>query len=145
MPDTGIRAMSAMACFDIGWNRLTGTFPGGGLQAMRAVDFFVIFWNTFTGTLPDGSPQTPLSKFFVDHNHFAGTVPALLRSLNGFGSLDLTQNYFEGSIPMWLNAETTFIGHNRLAGSIPPQLLGGGWALEQKWVVASGLVRKPFV
>eukprot|EP00971_Amphidinium_carterae_P284676 5651992-Amphidinium_carterae.1 len=131
--------MRAATRFEVQKNSFTGALPLSGIRAMMAVTVFAICFNRLTGTIPGHPFATAGSDLLINNNCFAGTVPAAFKGLSLVLTLDLSQNYFEGSIPAWLQAQAILISHTLLAGSIPQQALAGSSPV-QKWVVADASV-----
>eukprot|EP00971_Amphidinium_carterae_P264993 5256804-Amphidinium_carterae.1 len=77
--------------------------------------------------------MTALSSFMIERNSFTGVLPdGGIRAMTNAKLVELSHNYFEGTIPTALEANAVFIDHNLLEGTIPQQLFVGRDPA-QKW------------
>eukprot|EP00971_Amphidinium_carterae_P217311 4314113-Amphidinium_carterae.1 len=112
LPEGGMCALRAVYFFAIYTNNFAGVLPAGGVAAMRRVRYVGMASNSFTGSLPGHSIGRSISDIVLDHNQFAGTLPAAFRGCLHLVVLQMCHNYLEGSIPTWLNAPIADISHN---------------------------------
>eukprot|EP00971_Amphidinium_carterae_P316348 6287921-Amphidinium_carterae.1 len=76
LPDGGMRAMLAVTCFLIALNSFTGTLPESG--SLREVRQLYMYSNRLAGMLPEGICVEAVTKVYIQHNCFAGTVAECL-------------------------------------------------------------------
>ncbi|XP_043712671.1 probable LRR receptor-like serine/threonine-protein kinase At2g16250 [Telopea speciosissima] len=120
-PDLG--GMRSLQKMSLGKNFLTGSLPNALFSALVRLQFVVLSHNNFSGALPDSLWSMPelqlldvsgnnltgilpnrssnanatLPVFNVSDNQFYGTLTSLVGS---FSLIDLSDNYFEGSVPV---------------------------------------------
>ena len=102
-------------------NNLIGTLPSN-LNALTNMAGFAVGGNRLTGAIPALTGLTNLAHFDVSGNQLTGAIPALtgLTSLDYF---DVSGNGLTGSIPALTGLtqlESLFVDRNQLTGPIPP-------------------------
>ncbi|KAG7567725.1 Leucine-rich repeat [Arabidopsis thaliana x Arabidopsis arenosa] len=101
-------------------NFLEGTIPPS-LLLMWLLD---LSGNLLSGALPSQVNDTDFGRYlFLNNNNFTGPIPNTL--LKSFEILDLRNNKLSGSIPQFVNTQSTSIlllRGNNLTGSIPREL-----------------------
>ncbi|KAM7514134.1 hypothetical protein LguiA_003717 [Lonicera macranthoides] len=103
-------------------NELEGPFSGSLLLNLTQLQNVVLSWNHFNGELSDSFGSMPQLRFLdISGNNFTGVLPDLAslfnvtsavfnfssnlfygnlnRPIGNFGLLDLSDNYFQGSVP----------------------------------------------
>ena len=101
-------------------NHFVGTLPSRAPNLTNVV----LTSNRLTGSLPM-LPET-LQQLLLRGNEISGTVPSALMRQSSLRYLDLTANRLTGFLPVtWgRNLSKVEMGSNRLAGTVPSQLLG---------------------
>lgn len=110
------------------YNELTGTIPPcvWGLVSLQELD---LRGNNLLGTLPH--PLTiaslGLRELRLSFNALSGTIPSFTGNTGSLEVLDLAGNLFSGPLPAGLgelvNLTDLDIGYNRLAGTVPPEIM----------------------
>ncbi|CUF32264.1 GP46-like surface antigen, putative [Bodo saltans] len=94
-------AWRSLANFEVAFNSLSGTLPaeygawGSGLRVFNVGN------NQLNGTLPTTfSAWAGLTGFFCGSNVLSGTFPRAFYNWTSFTTLDISQNAFNGSLPL---------------------------------------------
>jgi hypothetical protein len=102
-------------------NNLIGTLPAN-LNALTNLAVFTVGGNRLAGTLPPLTGLSNLAHFDASANQLSGTIPALT-SLTSLDYFDVSGNRLSASIPALTGLsklEFLYVNDNQLTGSIPP-------------------------
>ncbi|TKY47592.1 inactive leucine-rich repeat receptor protein kinase IMK2 [Spatholobus suberectus] len=113
---------------NLSFNSFSGSLPAS-LTHSLSLTFLSLQHNNLSGSLPNSWGGSPKNDFFrlqsliLDHNFFAGNVPASLGSLRELNEISLRHNRFSGAIPNEIGTlprlKTLDISNNALNGSLP--------------------------
>uniref|UniRef100_A0A0E0EYA4 Leucine-rich repeat-containing N-terminal plant-type domain-containing protein n=1 Tax=Oryza meridionalis TaxID=40149 RepID=A0A0E0EYA4_9ORYZ len=90
---------------DLSNNRLSG--PIGFIANLPTIMTLLIDGNSFSGPLPDFTALDGLVVFTAAHNLLTGVVPPSLVRLNLLSSVSLTDNFLQGSLPVFASNVNT--------------------------------------
>eukprot|EP00971_Amphidinium_carterae_P194722 3864289-Amphidinium_carterae.1 len=114
----GVRGMSKLFDFDIGFNRHAGSMP----PIWPMPSMLVLSGNRFSGTLAERGAAKDLVKCMLNANSFSGALPDAMLSSLGLTFFLVQDNLFQGALPavasMW-SLLFYDVSHNLLTGTVP--------------------------
>ncbi|KAE8707552.1 Receptor-like protein kinase 5 [Hibiscus syriacus] len=143
IPDS-LGRLKKLTDLDLALNNLVGNIPSSLTELVSVVQI-ELYNNSLTGELPRGfSNLTKLKLLDASMNQLTGTIPDELTQLP-LESLNLYQNYFEGSLPSSIADSPALyelrLFQNRLTGELPVNL---GKNSPLRWLdVSSNLFTSP--
>ncbi|TYI57594.1 hypothetical protein E1A91_D11G292600v1 [Gossypium mustelinum] len=120
----GIPYLNVRETLDLSSNRLTGPFP----RVFPTLEDLILSNNSFLGFLSEFKFQ--IVGIVGSNNSMSGELPYTLQNSTSSIILDLSENYFSGSIPEWIgdklsNLVVLSLRSNNFDGHIPHKICAG--------------------
>ncbi|ETO24320.1 hypothetical protein RFI_12835, partial [Reticulomyxa filosa] len=102
--------LKSLTTFDLAMNRLSGSIPSSMFQNCTRMTTFMASFNSLTGTISSFiSHWRFLVVLFLGSNRLHGTIPVELAQLSLLVEVDLSDNFFNGTIPPQFGFERIYI------------------------------------